>query len=310
MEDVVMTQSATKRLLITGASGFIGRAITAVIAKRGGWEIYALTSGRRAVFFPDGVKTVSADLRDVDACEAMMERLRPEAVIHLAWNLEGRDFLTVDENLHWLEISLRLLRAFNRYGTGERRFLFSGSSSEYGYRQEICREEGPAYPEDLYGTCKLQFTNVARTFSEIYGIRFVDARFFSVYGPGESHLLHIIPVEINAMFRGQPFVCKGPNNIWDYVYVDDVAEAVARILESNHCGCINVGYGPVSMREVTSIIADLTGGKEHLSFENEDEPGRTLVADTRFLREMIGFAPRIGIKEGLIKTVAWWRAQQ
>lgn len=304
-----MVTAQAKRLLITGASGFIGRAVTAAMARRPGWEVYALTSGRRKVDMPAGGRVVSADLRQAEQCEALMEQLRPEAVIHLAWNLEGRDFLTVDENLRWLEISLGLLRAFNRYGTGERRFLFSGSSSEYGYRQQICREDGPTFPEDLYGTCKLQFTNVARTFSHIYGIRFADVRFFSIYGPGESHLLHIIPVEIDAMLRGQPFVCKGPNNVWDYVYIDDAAEAMARVLESGYCGCVNVGYGPVSMREVTSVIAELTDGKDRLSFENEDAPGRTLIADTRLLREEIGFTPKTGIREGLEKTVAWWRLQ-
>lgn len=279
------------------------------MAKRTDWEIYALTSGRRMVDMPIGVRVVSADLRRADQCEELLERIRPSVMIHLAWNLEGKDFLSIDENLRWLEISLRLLRAFNRYGTGERRFVFSGSSAEYGYQQEICREDGPAQPEDLYGTCKLQFSNVACAFSEIYGIRFVNVRFFSVYGPGESHLLHIIPVEIDTLLRGHPFVCKGPNNIWDYVYIADAAEAVVNILESDYCGCVNVGNGAISMREVTSIIAELTGRKELLSFENENAPGKMLISDTRILHEKIGFTPTIGVRAGLEKTVAWWRLQ-
>ena len=305
-----MAADKAKRLLITGASGFIGRAVTAAMAGRSGWEVYALTSGRRKVDMPAGVRVVSADLRQAEQCETLMKQIRPEAMIHLAWNLEGRDFLSIDENLRWLEISLGLLRAFNKYGEGERRFVFSGSSAEYGYGQQICREDGPACPEDLYGTCKLQFTNVAQIFSEIYGISFADARFFSIYGAGERHLLHVIPVAIDAMLRGQPFVCKGPNNVWDYVYIDDAAEAMACVLESGYRGCVNVGYGPVSMREVTSVIAELTGGKERLSFENEAAPGRTLIADTRLLRETVGFTPKTGIREGLEKTVAWWRQQR
>ena len=112
------------------------------------------------------------------------------------------------------------------------------------------------------------------------------------------------------MLRSQPFVCKGPNNVWDYVYIDDAAEAAARILASDVTGRINVGRGPVSMREVTSVIAEFTGGRELLTFENEDAPGKMLIADTTKLREEIGFTPGIGIREGLEKTVAWWRQQR
>lgn len=310
LEGMVTMQEAAKRILITGASGFIGQAVTSEVAGRPGWEVYALTSGRHRAEMPGGVQTVSADLRDPEQCDALLERIRPEAVVHLAWNLEGRDFLSADENIRWLEISLHLLRAFHKYGTGGRRFVFSGSSAEYGYKQEICREDGPACPEDLYGTCKLQFGSVARIFSELYGISFADARLFSVYGPGESHLLHIVPVEIEAVLHGRPFVCKGPNNIWDYVYIDDAAESIVHILESSYCGCVNVGYGPVSMRDLTAAIASLAGGRKLLSYENEDAAGKTLVADTTVLREVIGYTPKTNIRQGLEKTVAWWRLQK
>lgn len=298
-----------ERILIIGASGFIGSAVTALAAQHQDWEVYALISGRRQVFFPPNVHVVTADLREPEQCDTLMERICPEIVLHLSWNLERKGFLLQDENLQWLEISLRLLRAFKKFGQGKKRFVFSGSSAEYGYAQKICKEGGKAAPDDLYGLCKLQFTNVANMFCKVNNMQFATVRYFSIYGPGESHLLHIIPVAIDTMLRGERFVCKAPNNVWDYVYIDDAAEATMRILNSNFCGTVNVGTGPVSMRELTTILAEQLGRQDLLVFENEQVSGVKLIADTNLLQQRFRFCSKIDIKTGLEKTVAWWKSR-
>lgn len=301
-----------EKVLITGAGGFIGRAVVALAAKEKDWEIYRLASGRptppspRTSIHPDA-HTVTADLRDLGQCDALIKELRPDRILHLAWNLEGRGFLNGDANVQWLEISLHLLRVFQ--ACGGKRFTFAGSSAEYGYSQTLCSENGDARPVDLYGTCKLAFTNLAAAFCKENGISFTSLRYFSVYGPGEGHLLHAIPVAIDTMLRGERFICRAPNNVWDYVYIEDAAEATIQVMRSDFCGVVNIGGSPVSMGELFTIIAGLAGGDKLLVLENESNPGQRLVADTRILKEKIGFSSRTDLRQGLKKTVEWWKTK-
>lgn len=297
------------RVLITGASGFLGSAITAQAALRSDWEVYAVTSGRRPVAFPPSVHPVTADLRDMAQCDALMGHLRPEKMIHLAWNLESRDFLNTDDNLTWLEIGLQLLRSF--LANGGQRFLFSGSSAEYGYALPVCRETQPGAPSDLYGMCKAAFTSVAQRLCENHGASYVTARYFSVYGPGETHLLHVIPLAIDALLSGRDFTCKGPNNVWDYVYIDDAAKATVHLLASDAHGVVNIASGhPAKMREVFDTLGQVLGCPERIFYENEDQPGRTLVADTARLQSLFPNETVTALQTGLTNTIAWWKDQK
>lgn len=231
--------------------------------------------------------------------------MRPDILLHLAWNLEKSDFLRSPANIQWLEISLRLLRIFSE--CGGKRFIFAGSSAEYGYRQGLCTENGEAHPDDLYGVCKLMFANLAASFCAANDISFTSIRYFSVYGPGERHVLHAIPTAIKTMLQGETFICKAPNNVWDYVYIEDAADATVRIMRSKFCGIVNIGGTAISMRELFTILADLTGNKRALVLENESSLGQRLVADTRILQEKIGYSSRVDLRQGLNKTVQWWK---
>ena len=112
------------------------------------------------------------------------------------------------------------------------------------------------------------------------------------------------------MLQGETFICKAPNNVWDYVYIEDAAEATVRIMRSKFCGIVNVGGSAVSMRELFTMLAELTGNKGTLVLENETSVGQRLVADTRILQEKIGYSCRTDLRQGLSKTVQWWKNEQ
>ncbi len=293
------------RILVTGASGFIGQALIKELYKASGDQIYAVISGRRPSVFPVGVRVQIADLRDPDQRETLIKTVRPDVMIHLAWSLENKNFLESEDNLSWLGISIHLMELFA--AAGGRRFVFSGSSAEYGYAQAICRENSLAAPEDLYGVCKYSFTNIACEYFGKRDIEFASARVFSVYGQGEANTLHSVPKAIKCLSGSEPFLCKAPNNRWDYIHIADVAKALAAIAYTHYCGIVNVSTNlPVDMRTVFGTIARELGKEALLSFDDANSEQRVLVGDNTVLKNVIGYGDFIPLSEGLRQTVEWW----
>ncbi len=309
-----------KKVLVTGASGFIGRAVTELAASQSAWQVHAVISGRKpAAFVTPGIQIEIADLTNPDAREALLQRVQPDIVLHLAWGLDDGSFLNSPANLDWFDASRHLLAFFLAQDgrAGERQFVFAGSSAEYGYRQALCGEDGPARPEDLYGACKLGFGGIARQLCKVAGVAYQELRYFSVYGAGESHVLHVIPKTIKALLAGQAVVCRSPDSCWDYIYIDDAAAATIAAMQTPGVDTVNIASGtPGTMREVFCMIADEI---EELHKNNEYstnksgggvsygcEAPRVLQADTSVLHQTIGCHCTVSLAQGIRKTVRWW----
>lgn len=293
-----------KTLLITGAGGFFGSTVVKQLSESEKYNIIAVTSGRKAVAFPAGVQIDSANL--LQQSEELISRNKPDIVLHLAWGRQDGQARNSDVNIEWLEASYKLLRAFIK--SGGQRFIFAGTSSEYedddGLRQE--------YPQkvqmSMYGETKKAFADVAKNYCQRVGVEFVDVRLFTLYGENDRHELGAIPMCIRTLMKDEPFVCKAPNTIRDYVYVGDAARAIEAILESNYVGSVNISSGqPKSMREVFTLIADELGKRALLSFENEKECRLILAGDNQILLKQIQFDGFTPFEKGLKKTVEWWR---
>jgi nucleoside-diphosphate-sugar epimerase len=303
------TEVFMKKILITGSSGFIGRALTENVCSGKGLDVYAVISGRRSVLFPANINVITADLLSSSSVDSIINKVRPEIIVHLAWGLEGKDFLESEKNKDWLKSSFRLLSKFIE--NDGQRFIFVGSSAEYGYGKKTYIETDNSVPENLYGECKLAFTETAKKYCKDTGLEFVSTRVFSVYGPNEIQNLHAIPSAISNFINGNPFVCKGPNNVWDYVYIDDVAYALTKLITSPFCGIVNIASGkPSIMRDVFEEIARQLDCPHLLSFENEESVGRMLVADTTILNDICGIVCGTSLQEGIGKTLEWWKTRQ
>jgi nucleoside-diphosphate-sugar epimerase len=296
-------QPSKIKLLITGASGFLGKAVTEKIASKNRWVVYAATSGRRYVAFPDNVEVVNVDLLEGYNRQRMIESIRPDIILHLAWHAEDID---AESNIKWLEASLHLMCLFAN--SGGKQFLFAGTCQEirnyFGKRKEQNLDTGIL---SMYGASKYAFSNVAMAFFEKRNIRFVNMRYFTLYGPGDNGPLPAIPKAIRAFLGKKVFVCSNPNNIWDYVYIDDSVEATLKILESEFHGVINIASGlPLQMRDVFTIIANVMQCEDNLVFENQDVCKLILVGDTAVLEEKIGFKCKTPFEEGIKKTIEYF----
>lgn len=296
-----------QKILITGASGLLGRAVMRQFAKSRPESLFAVTTGRKNIVFPEGVTQIQADLLREDQRVRVMEEVKPDLIIHLAWGVSQSDFLFAPENLLWLQASLHLLSLFSQLNGG--RFIFAGSSAEYGESYPLCSEHLPLKPVHLYGRCKASFAEVARMFCLRNDIGFTDIRYFSVYGEHDVRPKRAIPDAIRHFQNGEPFLCKSPDNVWDYIYVQDAAKATEKIIDSGFRGMVNVASGrPRSMRDVFSEIARQMNCERLLRFSDSGEH-HTLVADTSLLNRTIGFRCETPFEQGLEKTIRWWKEQ-
>ena len=297
------------RVLLTGATGFIGRqAVGPLLAA--GHELHAVTT-QEAPGGPDGVIWHRADLL---ASPDVVTEVAPEILVHLAWYVEPGLFWTAPENVRWVEASLALLRAFA--GAGGRRAVVAGTSAEYqwlGLGGPCHEQRTPLRPATLYGGAKHALNQVAALYAEQAGFELAWGRVFFVYGPGEPEA-RLVPSVGRALLAGEPVPTTRGDQVRDFMYVDDVAAAFASLADRDIVGAVNVASGkPVAVREVVDTLAGVVGRPDLLlpgGLPSREGDPPTLVADVCRLRDEVGFAPRVELVEGLEKTLAWLRTSE
>lgn len=295
------------RLLVTGATGFIGRP--AVGAACAHFEVHAAARANRAAL-PDGARFHRCDLLAPGAAEALVAAVRPTHLLHLAWVATPGVYWTSPENHRWVEASKRLLLAFAAHGG--RRAVVTGSCAEYDWSAAgACREgETPTRPHTTYGRCKLAFGNWAETFGRARGLSVARARLFFLYGPHE-HPARLVPSVARALLAGAPAACSAGTQVRDFLHVDAAADALVTLTRSGLTGPVNVGSGePVAVRDVIEEVARACGRPDLVRLGERDTPASDpplLVADARRLRDELGWRPRIDLTTGLRDTVDWWR---
>jgi nucleoside-diphosphate-sugar epimerase len=299
------------RVLVTGATGFIGRQTLAPLRRRG-YEVHAVSSR------PDGVREHSdvswhtADLHDQESTARLLDDVRPDALLHLAWYAEPGRFWTSAENLRWVEASLRLLRGFaERGGT---RAVIAGSCAEYRWTADtVCDESAtPLEAATLYGTAKHALRLVAEAYGEQAGLSIGWGRVFFVFGPYESPR-RLGGSVASALVRGEPAPCSHGEQVRDFLYSADLGDAFSALLDSEVRGPVNLASGlPVRIRDLVEALAAAAGRPELVEFgalpASASEP-TSLTADVSRLRTEVGWAPPASIDARAADTIAWWRAQ-
>jgi nucleoside-diphosphate-sugar epimerase len=303
------------RVLVTGAGGLIGaRTLATLVAA--GHEVYATT--RRAGDHDPRATWHTVDLLDPEASEPLVRRVRPTHLLHLAWGVEHGSFWTSEDNVRWVQASLALVRAF--IDSGGQRVVMAGSCAEYDWSAlpagagELprCHEQRtPVGPHTLYGESKHATHVAAREYADGAGASLAWGRLFFLYGPGEQPG-RLVPSVVRALLAGEPAETTDGRQVRDFLYVQDVADAFAALLDSDVRGAVNIASGdPTTVRTVVATIAEQLGGEALVRWgalprSPADPP--TLLADVTRLSDEVGFAPRTGLAEGLARTIDWWRA--
>lgn len=295
------------KVLLTGATGFIGRhCLSSLLAN--GYEVHAVSCRPRPED-PSGVHWHQADLLNPARVSELMADVRPSHLLHLAWFAVPGKYWTSPENLRWVQASLDLLRGFARHGG--RRVVMAGTCAEYDWRYGYCAERvTPLAPSTLYGTCKHSLQLMSDAFAQQAELDAAWGRIFFLYGPHENPNRLVASV-VRAVLSGEPAPCSHGNQLRDFLYVQDVADAFVALLDSGVSGAVNIGSGrPVALRDVVYKIAGKVERQDLIQLGALTAPANEppmLVADVSRLSDEVGWSPGYDLDLGLEQTINWWK---
>ncbi|HEX8826266.1 MAG TPA: NAD-dependent epimerase/dehydratase family protein [Archangium sp.] len=318
------------KVLVTGAAGFIGYHVCERLLARGDTVIGVdnLDTSGDVTLKATRLSRLKAapgfgfhrmDIRDVKACRELFESATPERVVHLAARVGVRSLASEAPDYAETNVTgfLRMLELCRQAKVAH--LVFASSSSVYGEGTPLpFSEEATAdRPLSLYAATKRADELIAHAYSHQYGLPVSGLRLFTVYGPwGRPDMAPML--FLRAMLEGRPIVLNGEGRMQrDFTYVDDVVEALVRVLDKPPEGTppyrvLNVGRGaPVSMARFVDLLEEQLKTKAWV----ELRPGRSgelevTSADVTALERETGFRPSVPLEEGLAKLVAWYRGSE
>ena len=297
-----------KRVIVTGASGFIGR-YTLQMLVQAGFEVHAVSRDPDPKLC-EGVLWHHLDIMDDRSAGALCSSIEATHLMHLAWYTEHGKFWHAGENLDWVACSLRLLKQFVQYGG--QRVVMAGSCAEYDWsRVDCCSEDQtPCNPATLYGVSKHALHQVAAAYCRNHQVELAWGRVFFLYGPGETGS-RFVPAVVNGLLRQESVPCSSGVQVRDFMHVADVASAFVALLVSEASGAINIasgdshtlrGIGEEAMRQIKGEGAVVFGALP----DRQGDPAM-LTADVTRLRDGVGWSPAYSLEQGLAETIAWWK---
>ncbi len=311
-----------KRILITGAAGFIGFHLAQRLKKRGDFAIGLdnfnayydpqLKKDRAEILRKQGIEIAPGDIRDRDALKLLLLRHGITHVVHLAAQAGVRHSLSapddyVASNLQGFVSVLEACRLFPSL-----KLIYASSSSVYGLNKKIpfSVDDKTDQPANLYGATKKANEVMAHAYHHLHGLSVTALRYFTAYGPwGRPDM---------AYYRFTRQICEGqPIQVFnrghmrrDFTYIDDIVEGtIAAIDLGAPCEVFNLGNNsPVNLLHLIELLEEALGKeaiKEMLPMQ-QGEVTETY-ADIEKSQRMLNFRPSISLEEGILRFIEWYK---
>lgn len=310
---------------VTGGYGLLGTALVRALLDRG-VEVTVLrrdATPRSALVLEDlerRVNVVSGDVTDAGVVTRALGEYEADTVFHLAaqtivgtanrsplptWEANVRGTWTVLEACRELEAA---------------RVVVAASDKAYGAHDRLpYREDFALQPRFPYDVSKAATDLIARSYWHTYGVPVATTRFANIYGGGDTNRSRLVPEAVDAALAGRrPVIRSDGTPERDFLYVDDAAQAylaIADALDEDGAArgeAFNAGGGRShAVREVVELICRIAGTDVEPDIRGKGTPRGEIdrqYVDTTKLRETTGWAPRVGLEDGLRLTVEWYRA--
>lgn len=311
-----------KRVLITGAAGFIGFHLALHLHQRGDFVLGLdnfnayydpeLKYERERILQSKNVQIVHGDIRDQKLVKELLSNHEITHIVHLAAQAGVRHSLSapddyVASNLQGFVSILESCRAFPKI-----KLIYASSSSVYGLNTKIpfAVEDKTDHPTNLYGATKKANEAMAHAYHHLYGLSVTALRYFTVYGPwGRPDM---------AYYRFTRSICEGrPIDVFnhglmkrDFTYIDDIVAGTAAAIDLGAASEIfNLGnHRPISLMYLIELLED---GLKKKAVRNmlPMQPGEVIetYADIEKSRQMLSFQPKVSLEEGLLRFIEWYR---
>jgi UDP-glucose 4-epimerase len=288
-----------RRVLVTGATGFIGSNLAMRLGSLGA-EVHAVT--RHSNITTGNHIWHVAELRDPDATIGLVEKVRPEVVFHLASTVTGaRDVKLVVPTLQSnLNSAVNVLTAATAV---DAKVVLAGSIEE--------PRRGDTIPTAPYAVAKWAATAYARMFYRLWDMPVTVLRIAMSYGPGQRDTTKLLPYVTLSLLSGQEPALTSGTRLLDWVYVDDVVDAFLAAAQSRRSAgeVLDIGTGtPVSIRDTVELLIQLM--RSPLRPRYGAIPDRPLdgarIADIGPAARVIDWRPTVGLEDGLHRTLRWY----
>jgi nucleoside-diphosphate-sugar epimerase len=307
-----------KRVLVTGAEGFIGSHLVKRLLKEGA-SVHALVKKGSSLWriqdSIDRMLIVESDITDPDALKSVIPPSNPQIVFHLA--------ALVDVSRSW-ELMLPLAET-NILGTLHLllalrdcrldAFIHTGSSEEYGDAPSPITETQRESPISPYSFSKVAGTHLCRMAAKTFELPVTVVRLFPTYGPFQDGSM-FIPSAIRDLLSRKEFKMSPGEQIREFTYVDDVVDAYLAVAACAGARgeILNVGCGmPYRLRDVAALIGDLVGGQGTVrigALPYRHGEGMVCYCSSRKMRELTGWSPKVPLEQGLRATINWYASHR
>lgn len=295
-----------ERVLVTGAAGFIGRAVVAALRQRG-VPVTAVDREPPDPSWDKGVHVVTGDLADQEVCISAFET-RPSAVVHLAaltsvLRSVDAPMQTFAQNVTITQVLLELSR-----GSGVDRFVLASTNAVVGdVGTATITADLPLRPLTPYGGTKAACEMLLSAYSGSYGLTTAALRFTNVYGPGMSHKDSFVPRMMRAALKDEGVRIHGDGKQRrDLVYIDDVVAGILLVLDKGYDGRAIIGSGrSVSVLEMVEAVRAVTG--RPVPAEHIEAPAGEMPAVVVDITNDLGYEPTVSLEDGLARTWQYFR---
>jgi UDP-glucose 4-epimerase len=293
-----------KRILVTGASGFIGSWLCLKLEQEDA-EVHGLSRGKPDHDIPYS-RWWQCDMADLEKLRHVYNEIRPHFIFHLASHVLGSRQLdvvvsTLQNNLV-STVNLLTLAA----QSGCERIILTGSLEEPEW------DKVPEVPSSPYAAAKFSASAYARLFRHLYEVPVVTARVFMVYGPRQKDLSKLIPYSTLCLLRGEPPKVTSGTRPVDWVYVEDVVDGFVALSKTPDLegATIDIGSGAVmTVRAVVELLCEVMESSARPVFgavaDRPMETVRKARAEDTYSR--IGWRAKTSPETGLRKTIEWYR---